>query len=76
MGQNVCSTTFVSAIILSCSCPVNLFNVKLKFHPAKFSEGKIPSEEFELKANSLGARGKLVLRTLSYLTVNSQDDSH
>ena len=40
---------------------------------------KYPSEEFELTANSLGARiethGKLILRTISYLTVNSQDDS-
>ena len=39
-----------------------------------------PSEEFELTANSQGAHieshGKLILRTLSYLTVNSQDDSH
>ena len=39
-----------------------------------------PSEEFELTANSLGAHietyGKLIFRTLSYLTVNSQDDSH
>ena len=39
-----------------------------------------PSEEFEVTAYSLGAHtkthGKLILRTLSYLTVNSQDDSH
>ena len=39
-----------------------------------------PSEEFELTANPLGAHiethGGLILRTLSYLTVNSQDDSH
>ena len=39
-----------------------------------------PFEEFELTANSLGAHtethGKLILRTLSDLTVNSQDDSH
>ena len=39
-----------------------------------------PSEEFELTTNSLGAHiethGKLILRTLSYLTVNSLDDSH
>ena len=38
------------------------------------------SEEFELTANSLGAHiethRKLILRTFSYLTVNSQDDSH
>ena len=38
-----------------------------------------PSEEFELTPNSLGAHiethGKLIL-TLSYLTMNSQDDSH
>ena len=38
----------------------------------------ISSEEFELTANSLGAHietyGKLILRTLSYLTVNSQDE--
>ena len=37
-------------------------------------------EELELTANSLGAHvethGGLILRTLSYLTVNSQDDSH
>ena len=40
----------------------------------------IPSKEFELTASSLGAHtethGKLISRTLSYLTVNSQDDSH
>ena len=47
----------------------------------KYAEkGKVPSQEFELKANSLGAHiethGKLILRTLSYLTVNSQDGSH
>ena len=39
-----------------------------------------PSEEFELTANSLGAHiethGGFILRTLSYLTVKSQDDSH
>ena len=39
-----------------------------------------PNEEFELTANSLGAHiethGGLILRTLSYLTMNSQDDSH
>ena len=39
-----------------------------------------PSEEFELTANSLGphieTHGGLILRTLSYLTVNSQDDSN
>ena len=39
----------------------------------------LPSEDIELTANSLGAhietRGKLILRTLSYLAVNSQDDS-
>ena len=39
-----------------------------------------PSEEFELTANLLGAHietlGKLILRRLSYLTLNSQDDSH
>ena len=38
------------------------------------------NEEFELTANSLGSHiekhGKLILTTLSYLTVNSQDDSH
>ena len=41
---------------------------------------KVPSEEFELTANSLGAQsethGGLILRTIIYLTVNSQDDSH
>ena len=40
----------------------------------------IPCEEFELTANSLGAHIEthdgLILRTLGYLTVNSQDDSH
>ena len=40
----------------------------------------VPSEEFELTANSLGAHIEtddgLIPRTLSYLTVNSQDDSH
>ena len=39
-----------------------------------------PSEEFEVTANSLGAHtkthGKLILRTLRYLTVNSQDDPY
>ena len=39
-----------------------------------------PSEEFEFTANSLGvhigSHGKLILRTLSYLTMNSHDDSH
>ena len=41
---------------------------------------KLPSEEFELTANSLRAHiethGGLILRTLSYLTVDSQDESH
>ena len=45
---------------------------KTNYHPI--------SEEFELTANSLGSHiethGKLILRTLRYLTVNSQDDSH
>ena len=40
----------------------------------------VPSEEFELTANSLGdhieIHSGLILRTLSYLTANSQDDSH
>ena len=39
-----------------------------------------PSEELELTANSLGAHieilEKLIVRTLSYFTVNSQDDSY
>ena len=39
----------------------------------------IPSEELELTANSLGTHiethTKLILRTLSYITVNSEDDS-
>ena len=39
---------------------------------------EIPSEEFEVTANSLGAHiethGELILRTLMYLTVNSQDE--
>ena len=38
-----------------------------------------PSEDFELIANSLGAHiethGELILRTLTFLKVNSQDDS-
>ena len=38
----------------------------------------LPSEEFEVTANSPSAHiethGKLILRTLSYLTVNSQDE--
>ena len=38
----------------------------------------IPSEEFELTVNSLGAQiethGGLILRTLGYLTVNSLDE--
>ena len=49
--------------------------IQLSRFPAFFR-----SEEFELTANSLGAyietHGKSILRTLSYLTVNSQDDSH
>ena len=40
----------------------------------------IPSEEFELTANSQEAyieiHGGLILRTLGYLTLNSQDDSY
>ena len=40
----------------------------------------VPSEEFELTANSLGAhietRVKLLLRTLSYISVNSQVEPH
>ena len=40
----------------------------------------LPNEEFELTAYSLGAHiethGGLILRTLSYLTVNSEDVSH
>ena len=40
----------------------------------------VPSEEYEFTAKSRGAHienhGKLILRTFSYLTVNSQDDSH
>ena len=39
-----------------------------------------PSEEFELTPNSLGAQiethSGLIVKTLSYLTVNSEDDSH
>ena len=39
----------------------------------------VTRDKFELTANSLGAhietQGGLILRTLSYLTVNSQDDS-
>ena len=39
----------------------------------------IPIEKLELTANSLGTHietyGKLILRTHSYFTVNSQDDS-
>ena len=46
------------------------------FDPCKWK----PSEEFKLTANSLGAHiethSGLILRTLSDLTVNSQDDSH
>ena len=44
------------------------------------SYGMFPIEEFEITANSLGAHietlGKLILRTLNYVTVNSQDDTH
>ena len=40
----------------------------------------VTRDKFELTANSLGAhtetQGGLILRTLSYLTMNSQDDSH
>ena len=39
-----------------------------------------PSEEFELTANSLSTHiethRKVILRTLRYLTLNSQDDLH
>ena len=39
-----------------------------------------PNEELKLTANSLGAHiethRKLILRTFSYFTVNSRDDSH
>ena len=50
-------------------------------HRGKMGEyERLPIEEFELTATSLGAHietnGKLILRALSYLTVNSQDDSH
>ena len=53
--------------------------VKL-YHEIHETCHSIPSEEFEITANSLGAHieshSGLMLRTLSYLTVNSQDDSH
>ena len=46
----------------------------------RHSDKKLPSEEFALTANSLGAHiethGGLLLRTLGYLKVNSQHDSH
>ena len=55
---------------LHCGCP-ELYSVD------SFQGG---CEEFELTANALGAHikshGGLILRTLSYLTVNSQDDLH
>ena len=42
-------------------------------------QAEIPSEEFDLTANPLAAHiethGKFILRTLGYLSVNSQDDS-
>ena len=45
-----------------------------------FTRASAPSEEFEFTGNLLGANiethGKLILRTLIYLTMNSQDDSH
>ena len=45
-----------------------------------FQSSHFYSVEFDLTANSLGAHiethGKLILRTLTYFTVNSQDDSH
>ena len=41
-------------------------------------DGAIPSEEFELTANTLQAHmkphGKLILKPLIYLTVHSRDD--
>ena len=47
--------------------------------PSKLTEVP-PSEEFEITANSLGVHivtyGELILRTLSCIIVNSQDDSH
>ena len=43
-------------------------------------ESNQPSDEFEFKANSLGAHiethGGLILRTLSQLIANSKADSH
>ena len=52
----------------------------IHFITSKYVPNTHPSEEFVLTANSLGAHikthRKLILRTLSYLTVNSQDDSH
>ena len=51
----------------------------LVVHPIKTKENKL-SEVFELTVNSLRAHivshGTLILRTLSYLTVNLQEDSH
>ena len=71
-------------------CHINIPFERLKCNvhagPLGFISEKVmynslpPSEEFELTANSLSAHiethGKLILRTLNYPTVNSQDDSH
>ena len=61
----------LSSIALLTSCPARRRGASM---------GNQLSEEFELTANSLGAHiethGGLILRTLSYLTVNSQDGSH
>ena len=54
----------------------HMMNLAEKLNEVRRTETAVqPSEEFELTADSLGAH-KLILRTLSYLTVNSHDDSH
>ena len=54
--------------------------LKARFCSLAWSSNNHPCEEFKFTAYSLGAQvethGKLILRTLSYLTVNSQDESH
>ena len=58
---------------------MKLLVVNMNFWNCRFLL-KGPTEEFELSADSLGAHvlthSEPILRTLSYLTVNSQDDSH
>ena len=68
LGSSVCPETkqkVMTALLCTMFC-------RIGGNPHNFAIEVIPSGEFELKANSLGAlietHGKLILRTLSYLT--------